>query len=67
MPSLKCVHTLYNNINTNKSLISKIPILTCLHTLSGPTASNQKNLYTFLIALVLGRYRVSHADMNGTE
>ena len=35
--------------------------------MSGPVASNHSNLYVTILALVLGRYRVTHAEVNGTE
>ena len=33
---------------------------------SGPVASNHSNLYNKILALVLGRYRVIHSEVNGT-
>ena len=33
----------------------------------GPLDSNHGNLYNKLLALVLGRYGVPHAEVNGTE
>ena len=33
---------------------------------AGTVASNHVNLYITLLALVLGHYRVPHAEVNGT-
>ena len=33
----------------------------------GPVASNHENLYNEILALVLGRYGVFHAEANGTD
>ena len=41
------------------------PILTVKRT--GPVASNHGNLYIKLLSLVLGRYGLPHANVNGTE
>ena len=33
----------------------------------GPVVSNHSNLYNELLALVLGRYGIFRAEVNGTE
>ena len=50
------------------SLFDRIIKYVCTYLwITGPVASNHVNLYTTLLALVLGCYGVPHAEVNGTE